>query len=84
MPVASSGCAGSSASCCCRSARGGTPAATNVESYIFALAVPALAFSAWLAYASWFVLHVVCLLCLATYVAVAGVFLVTGFAPDSP
>jgi uncharacterized membrane protein/protein-disulfide isomerase len=61
-------------------ARGGTPAATNVESYVFALAVPALAFSAWLAYASWFVLHVLCLLCLATYIAVAGVFLVTGFA----
>jgi uncharacterized membrane protein/protein-disulfide isomerase len=61
-------------------ARAETPAAGNVESYVFALSVPALAFSAWLAYASWFVLHVVCLLCLTTYVAVAGIFLVTGFS----
>jgi uncharacterized membrane protein/protein-disulfide isomerase len=61
-------------------ARGGAPSAANVDSYVFALAVPALAFAAWLAYASWFVLHVVCLLCLTTYVAVVGIFLVTGLS----
>ena len=61
-------------------ARAGAPAADHVEGYVFVLAVPALAFSAYLAYGSWFVLHVVCLLCLTTYVAVAGIFLVTGFS----
>jgi uncharacterized membrane protein/protein-disulfide isomerase len=61
-------------------ARAGAIERGNVESYVFALSIPALAFSAYLAYASWFVLHVVCLLCLTTYVAVAGVFLLSGFS----
>ena len=61
-------------------ARAGTPAPTNVDSYVFALSIPAIAFSAYLASASFFVLHVLCLLCLATYVAVAGIFLIAGFS----
>jgi protein-disulfide isomerase/uncharacterized membrane protein len=61
-------------------ARAGTPASANVASYAFALSVPGLLFAAYLAHASWFVLHVVCVLCLSTYVAVAGVFLVAGFS----
>lgn len=52
----------------------------HVPTYLFALSLPALAFSAYLASASWFVLKVVCLLCLATYVAVAGLFLVSGLS----
>lgn len=58
----------------------GVPPAPHVPGYVFVLAVPALALTAYLAYASWFVLHVVCLLCLTTYVAVAGLFLVSGFS----
>jgi len=61
-------------------ARVGTPAAANLASYAFALSAPALLFSAYLAYVSWFILHVVCPLCLSTDVAVAGVFLVAGFS----
>ena len=44
------------------------------------LSMPALGFSAYMAWASWFVLKVLCLLCLATYVAVTGLFLVSGLS----
>lgn len=56
------------------------PGPAHVPGYVFAFAVPAMALSAYLAYASWFVLRVVCLLCLSTYVAVLGLFVVSGIA----
>ena len=44
--------------------------------YIFALSLPALAFVAYLAFASFFILHAFCILCAITYVAVVGITLV--------
>jgi uncharacterized membrane protein/protein-disulfide isomerase len=58
----------------------GVPAREHVTMYLFAVGLPALAFSAYLAYASWFVLKVICLLCLTTYIAVAGIVLIAGMS----
>jgi protein-disulfide isomerase len=49
---------------------------------VFALAVPGLSVVLYLAYASLFVLKTYCIFCLITYVAVAGIFLVSGAAAD--
>ena len=49
-------------------------------SYIFALATLGLAAILYLAYASFFVLKTGCLLCIGTYVAVIGIFIVSGAA----
>ena len=56
--------------------------AARVPGYIFALAVPGLSVVLYLAYASLFVLKTYCIFCLITYVAVAGIFLVSGAAAD--
>jgi protein-disulfide isomerase len=56
------------------------PHPEHLEGYVFALALPGLVFSGYMAYAAWFVLKVLCVLCLATYVAVAGLFLVSGLS----
>ncbi len=56
----------------------GVPDPGHVPMYLFALSAPAVLFSGYLAWASWFVLEVLCLFCLATYVAVTGLFLVSG------
>ncbi len=62
----------------------GIPQPAHVTSYLFALSLPGLAFAAYLAWASWFVLHVVCLLCLATDIAIAGIVLVSGSSTRFP
>jgi uncharacterized membrane protein/protein-disulfide isomerase len=41
--------------------------------YVFLLSLPAVAFSLYLAYASFFVLHAFCVLCMTTYVAVLAI-----------
>ena len=56
--------------------------AARIPGYIFALTVPALAVVLYLGYASLFVLKTYCLFCLLTYVAVIGIFLVSGAASD--
>jgi uncharacterized membrane protein/protein-disulfide isomerase len=56
--------------------------AARVPAYVFALAVPGLSVVLYLAYASLFVLKTYCIFCLITYVAVAGIFLVSGAAAD--
>ena len=56
--------------------------AARVPGYVFALAVPGLSVVLYLAYASLFVLKTYCIFCLITYVAVAGIFLVSGAAAD--
>ena len=56
--------------------------ATRIPGYIFVLAVPGLAAVLYLGYASIVVLKTYCLLCLLTYVAVVGIFLVSGAAAD--
>ena len=56
----------------------------NVPGYVFALATLALAAILYLGYASFFILKTACILCLLTYVAVIGVFLVSGAATSVP
>ncbi|MGE3842784.1 MAG: vitamin K epoxide reductase family protein [Vicinamibacterales bacterium] len=50
----------------------------HVGGYVFALSVVALPIIVFLAYSSFFVLKAVCLLCVTTYVAVIGLFGVSG------
>jgi uncharacterized membrane protein/protein-disulfide isomerase len=52
--------------------------ADAVVSYVFALSTIGLAAALYLAYASFFVLREVCPMCVATYVAVIGLFIVSG------
>ena len=59
-------------------------AAANLPGYIFASSTLGLAVVLYLAYASYFVLGVVCLLCVGTYVAVIGLFLISGAATKVP
>jgi protein-disulfide isomerase len=51
----------------------GVPDPAHVGAYVFVLSVPGVAFAAYLAVASWAVLHVVCLLCVTIDVATLGV-----------
>jgi uncharacterized membrane protein/protein-disulfide isomerase len=64
--------------------RGGGALAENVPAYIFALSTLGLAAVLYLGYASFFILKTVCLLCVATYVAVIGIFIVSGAATTFP
>lgn len=57
--------------------RPSSPARENVAAYVLALSVPALGFTAYLAWASFFVLGTYCILCGLTYVAVIGLFAVS-------
>ena len=61
-------------------ARGKSAITDSAPAYIFAGSTLGLAVVLYLAYASFFVLHEVCPLCVATYVAVIGVFIVSGGA----
>jgi uncharacterized membrane protein/protein-disulfide isomerase len=56
----------------------------SAPAYIFAGSTLALAFTLYLAYASFFVLKEVCPLCVATYVAVIGAFVISGGASSVP
>lgn len=60
------------------------PASENLPGYIFAASTIGLAVVLYLGYASYFILHVVCLLCAGTYVAVIGLFLLSGSATKFP
>jgi vitamin-K-epoxide reductase (warfarin-sensitive) len=64
--------------------RGSRAFRENVPGYLFATATLGLAASLYLAYASWFVLETVCLLCVATYVAVVGLFALSGAVTSIP
>jgi uncharacterized membrane protein/protein-disulfide isomerase len=59
-------------------------AADTAPGWIFALSTVGLAVVLYLAYASFFVLHEVCPLCVTTYVAVIGIFIVSGGANAVP
>jgi uncharacterized membrane protein/protein-disulfide isomerase len=52
--------------------------------YIFALATIGVAVILYLGYTSFFVLNTGCLLCLGTYAAVLGIFIVSGLATSVP
>src|SRR3954449_12709415 len=56
----------------------------SVPGYLFVLSTLSLAVILYLGYASFFVLKTVCLLCLTTYAAVIGLFLVSGAATSFP
>lgn len=56
----------------------------NVPGYVFALSTIGLAAVLYLAYASYFILNVVCMLCVGTYVAVIGLFITAGLATQYP
>jgi uncharacterized membrane protein/protein-disulfide isomerase len=59
-------------------------AAENLPGYVFAASTIGLAVVLYLAYASYVILNVVCLLCVGTYVAVIGLFLISGAATKIP
>jgi len=65
-------------------ARGKSAIKDSAPAYIFAGSTLGLAVVLYLAYASFFVLHEVCPLCVATYVAVVGVFIISGGASSVP
>ncbi len=64
--------------------KGGSETRDNAMGYLFALATIGLAIVLYLAYAAFFILKAVCLLCVGTYVAVAGLFLISGTVMDYP
>lgn len=61
-------------------ARGQSRLADSVAAYLFAASTLALAVVLYLAYASFFVLKEVCPLCVTTYLAVIGIFIISGGA----
>src|SRR6266849_400712 len=65
-------------------ARGTSRIRDSAPAYIFAGSTLALAVVLYLAYASFFILKEVCPLCVATYVAVIGVFVIAGGARSVP
>ena len=65
-------------------ARGKSSIKESAPAYIFAGSTLSLAVILYLAYASFFILKEVCPLCVATYVAVIGVFIVSGGASSVP
>jgi uncharacterized membrane protein len=64
--------------------RGKSRIQDSAPTYIFAGSTLALAVVLYLAYASFFVLKEVCPLCVATYLAVIGVFVISGGASSVP
>jgi len=65
-------------------ARAGRPAADSAPGYIFALSTIGLAVVLYLGYASFFVLKEVCPICVTTYVATIGLFIISGGASSVP
>jgi uncharacterized membrane protein/protein-disulfide isomerase len=58
--------------------------ADSTAGYLFALSTIGLSVILYLGYASFFVLKTVCVLCLATYAAVIGIFLISGAITSYP
>ncbi len=56
----------------------------SMPAYLFATATVGLAVTLYMAYAAFVVLKAVCVLCLATYVAVIGLFIVSGLSKSMP
>ena len=56
----------------------------SVPLYLFVASTIGLAVVLYMAYAAFFVLKAVCVLCLATYVAVVGLFIVSGLSRSMP
>lgn len=64
--------------------RGGAEVQANVPGYVFVLSTIGLAFVLYMAYAAFVVLKALCLFCVLTYVAVIGLFVVSGAANSHP
>ncbi len=56
----------------------------NLPGYVFASSTMGLAAVLYLGYASYFILGVVCLACLTTYIAVIGLFITSGASTRYP
>jgi protein-disulfide isomerase len=56
----------------------------SIAGYVFVLSTAGLAFSMYLAWASFFQLRALCVLCVLTYVAVLGLFIVSARAQSVP
>lgn len=56
----------------------------HATGYIFALSTLGLGASLFLAYAAFFIIKAVCLMCMVTYIAVIGLFLVSGARTSFP
>jgi uncharacterized membrane protein/protein-disulfide isomerase len=65
-------------------AAGPEPVRESMPAYLFATATVGLAVTLYMAYAAFFVLKAVCVLCLATYAAVIGLFIVSGLSRSMP
>lgn len=65
-------------------ARGRTAEAESAPGYMFAASTVGLAFVLYLGWASYFVLKAFCLLCAITYVAVIGIFIISGGSTSYP
>jgi len=56
----------------------------NAGGYVFALSTAGLGFVIYMAFASLYLLKAVCLMCLITYAAVAGLFVISGMRTSYP
>jgi uncharacterized membrane protein/protein-disulfide isomerase len=63
---------------------GPPPVKESVPAYLFATATVGLAVILYMAYAAFFVLKAVCVMCLTTYAAVIGLFIVSGLSSSMP
>jgi uncharacterized membrane protein/thiol-disulfide isomerase/thioredoxin len=63
---------------------GGPTLRANVPGYVFVWSTLGLSVVLYLGYAAFVILRTVCLLCVATYVAVAGIFIAAGTGPVFP
>ena len=59
-------------------------AGESAPAYVFALSTIGLAFVMYLAYASFFILHAVCILCVVTYISVVAIFLISASTTSFP
>ena len=65
-------------------ARGPESVRDSAPGYLFAMATIGLAVILYLGYAAFFILKAVCVMCLTTYAAVIGLFIVSGIATSLP
>lgn len=63
---------------------GGADVRDSAAGYLFVWSTIGLAMVLYLAYAAFFILKEICLLCVGTYVAVVGLFVVSGIVMDFP
>ena len=65
-------------------ARGPRESAANVAGYLLVWSTLGLAVAMYMAYASFFVLQTVCILCVVVYIAVVGIFILSGSGAATP